>query len=634
VRLMLIHQAFVQPSEPGGTRHFELASHLVKAGGEATVICSDISYLTGRPTAATRPRFYSSAVEHGIRFCRVRTYGAYHKSYIHRLASFAGFTASAFVAAARMPRPSVILGTSPPPFQAIAAYLAARWHRVPFIYEIRDLFWEYIAQTQGGAGNALSGLGRRLERALCRRAAVVVVNSPGFIPYVKSCGVPEERIALVANGVDTEMFSPDKADRSAWRPFVGDDSYIVLYAGAMGMINDVGTLIAAANLLQDLPDLRLCLMGDGKERPHLIDAVNASGQKNVVFVPAQPKSAMPALIGSADVGVANLRNLPIFRTVYPNKVFDYLAAAKPVVLGMDGEIRRVVDDAGAGVCVEPGNVEAFAAAIRVMYADRQAAAESGVRGRAYVARHFDRLTQAGRFVEILTAVSSQAQIGRPASDRRRYSSTLYLRYGKRAFDIVAGSLLLLLSLPVIGILAIAVWLAIGRPVFFVQDRPGRCGRIFRLFKLRSMSEVRNEIGRRVSDDARLGSFGRALRRSSLDELPELFNVIKGDMSLVGPRPLLVEYLERYTPEQARRHDVRPGLTGWAEVNGRNALSWEDRFQLDCWYVEHVGLGLDLRILARTLVKIVTGEGVSEPGQATKTEFRGTAPAGTEMAGRK
>jgi sugar transferase EpsL len=203
-------------------------------------------------------------------------------------------------------------------------------------------------------------------------------------------------------------------------------------------------------------------------------------------------------------------------------------------------------------------------------------------------------------------------------------TSFYATRGKRVFDVAAGLVLFVVALPVIALVAVAVCLVMGRPVFFVQARPGFNGRIFRLIKFRTMTDARNSQGQLLPDNGRLDGFARALRRSSLDELPELINVLKGDMSLVGPRPLLVDYLARYTREQARRHEVRPGLTGWAEVNGRNALSWTDRFRLDVWYVDHVSVALDVRIMARTALKVVTGEGVTEPGHATKSEFRGSA----------
>lgn len=610
--MLLIHQAFVGPSEPGGTRHFELAAHLVKRGGRAAIICSDISYLTGASVGARRPRFSTTEEIAGVRICRVRTYAGYHRSYAHRLLAFAGFSLSAFIAAARQPRPDVVIGTSPPPFQGVAAYLAARWHGVPFIYEIRDLFWDYIAQTQGGRVGPVSRLGRRLDRALCRRAAAVVVNSPGFIPYVRDAGVPEERIALVSNGTDTDLFSPARADRAAWRPFGCEGAFIVLYAGALGMLNGLETLIDAAKLLADVPDLRVCLMGDGKEKANLIAHVERMGLTNVVFVPAQPKTAMPALIGSADVCVATLRDLPILRTVYPNKVFDYLAAGRPVVLAMDGEIRKVIEAAGAGWCVPPGSAVELAAAIRGLYEDRPAAEAAGARGRAYVTQHFDREALARQFIEVIErTVAGERAMG------------FYARRVKGLLDVAAGAAALVVALPIIAALALLVRIVLGGPVFFIQERPGLGGRPFRLIKFRSMSAARNAAGRLLSEEERLGRFGRALRRSSLDELPELLNVLKRDMSLVGPRPLLMEYLPRYTAEQARRHEVRPGITGWAEVNGRNALSWEERFRLDVWYVDHLSFLLDLRTVGRTLVKVVTGDGVNEAGHVTRSPFQGS-----------
>jgi sugar transferase EpsL len=193
---------------------------------------------------------------------------------------------------------------------------------------------------------------------------------------------------------------------------------------------------------------------------------------------------------------------------------------------------------------------------------------------------------------------------------------------KRAFDVVGSTLLLVLLSPVIGAVALVVRIRMGRPVLFRQVRPGRGGRPFTVLKFRTMTEQRDANGDLLPDDARLTGIGRLLRRTSLDELPELVNVLAGEMSLVGPRPLLMEYLPRYTPEQMRRHDVRPGITGWTQVNGRNALTWDDKFALDVWYVEHQSLRLDLDILGRTVRQVLTGRGVSAPGRATTEVFGG------------
>lgn len=196
------------------------------------------------------------------------------------------------------------------------------------------------------------------------------------------------------------------------------------------------------------------------------------------------------------------------------------------------------------------------------------------------------------------------------------------RCAKRIFDVLASLALLVLLSPLIGLIALAVRLSLGAPVLFRQQRPGLHGVPFALVKFRTMADARDANGRLLPDAMRITRLGQFLRRNSLDELPELWNVLVGDMSLVGPRPLLMQYLPRFSPEQARRHEVRPGLTGWAQVNGRNATDWPTRLQLDVYYVDHWSLVLDLAILARTLWVVMRREGITAPGEASMPEFMG------------
>lgn len=195
-----------------------------------------------------------------------------------------------------------------------------------------------------------------------------------------------------------------------------------------------------------------------------------------------------------------------------------------------------------------------------------------------------------------------------------------MNYLKRGFDIVISLVLLILLLPLLLLIALLIRLTMGRPVLFRQMRPGLHGKPFVMYKFRTMTNARDEEGRLLPDEKRLTRFGAWLRAWSVDELPELFNVLKGDMSLVGPRPLLIEYLDRYTPEQARRHEVRPGITGWAQVNGRNAITWEEKFVLDVWYVDNHSLWLDIKILILTLIKVLKMEGISAKGHVTMPKF--------------
>jgi lipopolysaccharide/colanic/teichoic acid biosynthesis glycosyltransferase len=207
----------------------------------------------------------------------------------------------------------------------------------------------------------------------------------------------------------------------------------------------------------------------------------------------------------------------------------------------------------------------------------------------------------------------------------RVERSLEALMSKRIFDLCLAGLAILLLWPLMLLAAFGVLLSVGRPVLFTQVRPGLHARPFRIIKFRTMTAGQSDDGSLLADGERLTRFGRFLRATSLDELPELFNVLRGDMSLVGPRPLLKEYLPLYSEEQTRRHDVPPGITGWAQVRGRNALSWEEKFELDVWYVDNHSIWLDLKILWMTLVMVLKREGISHPGESTMPKFRGNAP---------
>lgn len=193
---------------------------------------------------------------------------------------------------------------------------------------------------------------------------------------------------------------------------------------------------------------------------------------------------------------------------------------------------------------------------------------------------------------------------------------------KRLFDFIFSIILIVILSPIFCITCILIKMILGKPILFRQIRPGLKGKPFIIYKFRTMTDERDSMGNLLPDAVRLTGFGRFLRKLSLDELPQLFNILKGDMSFVGPRPLLMEYLPLYNKEQARRHEVRPGITGWAQVNGRNAISWEEKFKLDVWYVDHRSFWLDMKILLLTFIKVFRSEGINQEGQATMEKFKG------------
>lgn len=296
-------------------------------------------------------------------------------------------------------------------------------------------------------------------------------------------------------------------------------------------------------------------------------------------------------------------------TTYPNKVFDYMAAGRPTVLAITGVIRDCLEAAGGGIAVPPGDAQALAEAVLKYYQNPELRRQHGESARSYVARYFNRQEHACQLAQLLVL---QQQAGL----RRRQLRT------KRLGDLLIAIPLTVLLLPVMLLIAALVRLKLGSPIIFSQVRAGHQGKLFTLWKFRTMTDERDATGRPLPDEQRLTGVGRFLRSTSLDELPTLFNVIKGDMSLIGPRPLLPEYLTRYTPVQARRHEVKPGITGWAQVNGRNALSWEEKLALDVEYVERLSLALDLRILLMTVLTVLKKKGISAPGHATAPVFEG------------
>jgi lipopolysaccharide/colanic/teichoic acid biosynthesis glycosyltransferase len=390
------------------------------------------------------------------------------------------------------------------------------------------------------------------------------------------------------------------------------------------MANGLGAVLNAAAELRrrGRRDIRFVFIGDGKEKPGLVERARTEGLDNCVFMDPIPKTALAQfLCRRANLGLMILSDVPAFYYgTSPNKFFDYLASALPVLVNYPGWMADMVKEEQIGMVVPPQDASAFADALVRLADDRMATAQMGQRARAFAQREFRRTVLAERCV----AVMERAAAG-PAcrSSVNEASVSLYRRLGKRVLDLLVVAILLPLVLPVIGVVALLIRFRLGSPVFFQQIRPGYGARPFNLLKFRTMTPECSSDGTLLSDEKRLSKFGSLLRRLSLDELPQLWNVIRGDMSLVGPRPLLMQYLDRYTKEQSRRHEVRPGITGWSQVNGRNAITWEEKFALDVWYVEHVTFWLDIQILFKTIIKTTTSKDISQPGHATAEEFWGT-----------
>ncbi len=400
MKILLINQSFVPPDEPGHTRHFEMAQYLRGCGHEMVIVASDSNYQTGLRTVDRRG-LYSEQVIDGVRVLRAYSAQTLHRSYFWRAVSFVSFMFSSVWAALRVSDVDLVMGTTPPIFQAVSAWLVAFMRRKPFLLEVRDL-WPEFAISMGVIRNPIIiTLAHWLERFLYGRATHILVNSPAYKDYLVKKGLPEKKITFIPYGTDISMFNPD-VDGSSVRARLGlQDKFVVLYAGAMGQAHDLYTVLRAAGRLKEEGHIQFVFFGAGKERPNLEAEAHRLGLKNVLFAGTCPKKEMPLVIAGSDVCLAILQNIAMFRTTYPNKVFDYMASARPTVLVIDGVVREVIEASHGGVFVEPGNDELLASTILELSRDPARVQQMGQNAREYLVRHLDRRDKLAETVELL-----------------------------------------------------------------------------------------------------------------------------------------------------------------------------------------------------------------------------------------
>ncbi|MCP4547813.1 MAG: glycosyltransferase [bacterium] len=615
MKIAVIHQYYLMPGFPGGSRFNEMARYWSEAGHEVTVIAGTVDYNSGKVPRRYRRRWITEERDGNVRVLRCYVPGTYGRSYLGRMLAFFAFTFSAATAVFRLRRPDVVTATSPPLIAAIPGWLAAkvRWRRIPWIFEIRDL-WPESAVTTGVLKETapITRLLYALERWACKRARHIIVLTPAFTDdLIERKLARREEISLIPNGADPRLFQPGPRDNDTRRQFGWGDRFVFMYAGAHGRANALGQLVAAAELLRDREDILIACVGDGPERLKHEAAAGAKGLRNIIFHGPQPKESMPSIVQAADVGMAVLQDNPTFRTIYPNKVFDYMACERPTLLAIDGVARELVcNQAQAGVFTPSEDPESLAATMVEMADDAGHCRELGRRGRIWVSANATRDAMAERYLTLMSKLNRETGLKRGL-------------FAKRLFDICAATLALIVLSPLMLIITLLVRRKLGAPAVFTQERPGLHGKIFTLYKYRTMTNQVDGDGAPLPDEMRMTPFGNFLRRFSLDELPQFWNVLRGDLSLVGPRPFLVEYLELYSKEQNGRHDVKPGITGWAQINGRNAITWDEKFKFDLWYVANRSFGLDLKILWRTARLVSKRRGISYAGQVSMPRFEGS-----------
>lgn len=400
MKILLINQAFVSPDEPGHTRHFEMAKFLQTHGHELVIVASDLNYQTGKQTIERKGIFAEQNIE-GVKILRSYIYPALHHSYFWRIISFFSFMFSSIYTALQVKDIDLVMGTTPPIFQAVSAWFVALIRRKPFLLEVRDL-WPEFGVSMGVLKNPIViMLARWLEKFLYNRATIILVNSPAYKDYMISKQVPANKITFIPYGTDIEMFNPNIDGSLIRKEFNLENHFVVLYAGALGQANDIDTILRAAKRLNENEKIRFVLFGDGKERPRLQNEVERMKLSNVIFAGVRPKKEMPTVIASADVCLAILQNVPMFRTTYPNKVFDYMAAGRATVLVIDGITRDLIESSYGGVFVQPNDDKGLADIVLDLSKNTEIVKQMGLNAREFLVGHLNRQDKLNETLDLL-----------------------------------------------------------------------------------------------------------------------------------------------------------------------------------------------------------------------------------------
>jgi lipopolysaccharide/colanic/teichoic acid biosynthesis glycosyltransferase/glycosyltransferase involved in cell wall biosynthesis len=593
LHVLMIDPDFRTRENPGVTRTYDFACHLAQSGHTVSILgaAPKSAALTERnikliPTGDAPPAFGKA-----------------------KPANFAGrFAESAAWKMWDVKGVDAVVVTDRPVRLLPAVAWFSLWRGIPLILDVMHGAPHPAPMTASLGEKFRRFFARAFYRLATSMAKRIITVTPAHKDDLIAEGIAENKLTVALLGCDTRLRPADElTPRLAQLLPDGGRRPFIVFAGTL---TEGRGLERALDIVAEMKDEPLSFVFCG-EGPGRAKFEAASREKNLgasaIFPGAVSRVELQSLLHFAIAALADCS--PDARGGF---LLDALAAAKPLILLGHGWQRDLVEGRGAGVSLPLNAPAAAARELTEFLMDRDGLRRAGQQAAALAAGRFnlDRICGEFRYLVQETVAADP----RDAVLRRRS-----LR-AKRTLDVVLSLTGLIVLSPVLLLLTLAVWAKMGGPVFFTQQRTGMHGKFFKVIKFRTMSDAKGADGTLASDAARLTPLGRFLRRTSLDELPELINVLAGDMSLVGPRPLLPEYLAYYDADQRRRHEVKPGLTGWAQVNGRNALSWEERFKLDVWYVDNLSFALDLKILAKTLWVALRGAGISADDHATMPRF--------------
>ena len=410
MRILVIHQYFLGKGDAGGSRWNQFAKYWSQAGHKVTVLAGTVHYATGKKPPQYKGKFIvREDLQPGVTVYRCHVSEAYNRSFLGRFWAYLSFAfSSTWAGIAHAPEPDIIIATSPPLTVAITMWLLSIFYGVPAVFEVRDLWPESAIDTGVLRSKPIIWLSYRLEELAYRRASWINVLTPAFEKYlVDKKRVPANRISMIPNGADLDIMKPGPKDNEIRRRLGLTDKFVVSYFGAHGRANRVGQLLDVAERLKDThPDIRIMLVGDGMEKPMLVEDARRRGLNNVIFVDAVPKEQVSDYINASDVCTAVLMKNETFKTVYPNKVFDYMACKRPIIIAIDGVARRLVEEAGAGIYAEPENADAFIEAILTLKNDPKLMATMGQNGYDHVTKYYSREALSEKYLSTLTSLLS------------------------------------------------------------------------------------------------------------------------------------------------------------------------------------------------------------------------------------
>lgn len=622
MKIIYFHQYFSTLSGSGGNRSYYFAKALIKAGHNVKIVCLN----DARSNTGLKSEFkngYRRGFTDGIEIIEFNIKYSNYDSIFKRSLKFLLFSLKS-IKLAIFEDIDIVFATSTPLTVALPGILIRLIRNKPFVFEVRDLWPELPVAMKVLKNPYLIFALRILELITYKISNKCIALSPGIKKGIASKGKNHNDIYCIPNACDFETFGLSESNIKHPEKIKGleiifkKDDFIAAYTGAHGLANGLDAILDVASNLQKrgYDKIKFLFIGEGKYKKDLKYRVDKENLSNCFFLDLLPKYKLAAILkDSVHVGLMVLSNVPEFYNgTSPNKFFDYLSCGLPVINNYPGWLAEMIELNKLGLVVQPSKPELFANALIKIASNKNLLDMYGTNSYEFGAKNFSKEKASQQFIEIIEKTFYEFHSKKKISFQRR-SYTIF----KSLVDKSLALFLIISLTPLLLIIAIIIRLKLGSPIFFVQRRPGKNSKIFHLIKFRTMLNLNKE---NIPESERIIPFGSWLRKTSIDELPSLLNILKGDLSFVGPRPLLEQYLKYYDKEQVKRHDVIPGLSGWAQINGRNNISWNERFKLDNWYVNNQNLILDLRIILITIVKVLKRKDINPSNQLIMKPFKG------------